>query len=66
VYDCGDGYSLTVRIEDKKAWLFLPNKTMSLPLVPSQSGAKYSKGQIAFWSKGDEALLEIGEERRAV
>ena len=40
VYECSDGYSFTARIEEKKAWLFLPNQTLSLPLVPSGSGAK--------------------------
>ena len=61
VYECSDGYSFTARIEEKKAWLFLPNQTLSLPLVPSGSGAKYSEGIIVFWSKGDESLLEIGK-----
>ena len=60
-YDCGDGYSFIARIEEKKVWLFLPNKTISLPFVPSGSGAKYNEGQITFWSKGDESLLEIGK-----
>ena len=45
----------------KKAWLFLPNQNLSLPLVPSGSGAKYSEGIIVFWSKRDESLLEIGK-----
>ena len=64
-YDCSDGYSFTARIEEKKAWLFLPDQTVSLPLVPSGSGTKYSEGQITFWRKGDEAMLELGEERHA-
>jgi acid phosphatase (class A) len=65
VYECGDGFSFTARTEEKKAWLFLPDKTMSLPRVPSASGTKYREGQITFWSKGDEAMLKLGEERHA-
>jgi membrane-bound inhibitor of C-type lysozyme len=63
VYECSDGYSFVARIEGEKAWLFLPEKTISLPHVPSGSGAKYSEDQITYRSKGDEALLEIGSEK---
>jgi putative lipoprotein len=45
--------------------LFLPEQTISLTHVPSGSGAKYSEDQITYWSKGDEALLEIGDEKHA-
>jgi membrane-bound inhibitor of C-type lysozyme len=63
VYECSDGYGFVARVEGEKAWLFLPRKTISLPHVPSGSGAKYSEDQITYWSKGDEALLEIGSEK---
>jgi membrane-bound inhibitor of C-type lysozyme len=62
VYECSDNYSFVARIEGEKAWLFLPKKTFPLPHVPSASGAKYSDGQITFWSKGDEALIEDGQQ----
>jgi membrane-bound inhibitor of C-type lysozyme len=62
VYECSDGYGFVARVEGEKAWLFLPRKTISLPHVPSGSGAKYSEDQITYWSKGDEALLEIGSD----
>ena len=65
VYECNGGYGFTARIDREKAWLFLPNQTVSLPLVPSGSGAKYSDGLIMFWSKGDDAVLEIGDERHS-
>jgi putative lipoprotein len=61
VYDCSDGYGFVARIEGEKAWLFLPNGTISLPHVRSASGARYSQGPVTFWSKGEEALLETGE-----
>jgi len=63
VYECGDGYGFVARVQREKAWLFLPEKTKSLPHVPSGSGAKYSEDQITYWSKGEEALLEIGDEK---
>ena len=66
VYECSDGYGFVARVQREKVWLFLPEKTISLPHVPSGSGAKYSEDQITYWSKGDEALLEIGDEKHTV
>lgn len=63
VYECSVGYSFVARIQREKVWLFLPDKSVSLSRVPSGSGSKYSEGQITYWSKGDEALLEIGDEK---
>lgn len=62
VFECRNGFGFVVRIQAEKAWLFLPGKTINLPHVPSASGAKYSEGQITFWSKGDEALLYTADE----
>jgi membrane-bound inhibitor of C-type lysozyme len=44
VYECSDGYRFVARIEGEKAWLFLPEQTVSLPQVPAASGAKYMTG----------------------
>ena len=63
VYECSDGFGFVTRVQKDKVWLFLPEQTISLPHVPSGSSAKYSEGQITYWSKGDEALLEIGDEQ---
>ncbi len=63
VYECRDGYGFVARVQREKIWLFLPGKTISLTHVPSGSGAKYSEDQITYWSKGDEALLQIGDEK---
>jgi membrane-bound inhibitor of C-type lysozyme len=65
VYECSDGYGFVASVQGEKAWLFLPGKTISLPYVPSGSGAKYSENQITYWSKGDEALLEIGSQNHS-
>lgn len=61
-YSCVGDYRFVARIEGEKIWLFLPDQTISLPHVPSGSGAKYSDGAVTFWSKGEQALLNIGHE----
>jgi membrane-bound inhibitor of C-type lysozyme len=63
VYECSDGYSFTVRIQREKAWLFLPGTAVALEQVVSASGAKYTGDGVTFWSKGEEALLEVGTQR---
>ncbi|MFC1526454.1 COG3650 family protein [Candidatus Latescibacterota bacterium] len=63
VYECGDGPSFVARIEGETAWLFLPGRTVSLPHVAAASGAQYEDEEILFWSKGGEAMLEIGDEQ---
>lgn len=57
VYHCPDGFRFTARIEGESAWLFLPQRTVRLPQVPSASGARYSDGGTTYWSKGEEAQL---------
>jgi len=63
VYECPDGYSFVARTQNGKAWLFLPGETVDLPRVRSASGVKYAAGNITFWSKGNDALLETGDSR---
>jgi len=58
VYECSSTFAFVARIEDNSAWLFLPHKTLTLPQIPSGSGAKFSDGMVIFWTKGDTALLE--------
>ena len=65
VYECPDDFSFVARTEAGKAWLFLPGNTIDLPLVPSASGKKYSNGNDTFWSKGEEALIETGNNKHA-
>jgi putative lipoprotein len=57
-FDC-DGLDFTVQIQREIAHVFLPDRTVLLPGVPAASGAKYSDGSMTFWSKGNEALLDI-------
>ena len=65
VYECGDGYSFTARVGEKNAWLFLPNQSVNLPLVSSDSDSKYSQGLIVYRAKGDKAVIEVGGNRHA-
>ena len=58
VYECSDGTRFTVRIEGEKTWLFLPNQTLSLPHVPSGSGAKYREGVSLLYAALRRELLK--------
>jgi len=60
VYECGDGYRFVTRLEGETVWLFLPERTLRLPHVPSGSGVKYGNSLATFWSKGEEAIVETG------
>lgn len=65
VYACEGGLRFTARIEGETAWLFLPSGTINLPHVEAASGAKYSDGSVTFWTKGESAMLEGGNQPRA-
>ena len=62
VYECDDGYRFIARIEGERARLFLAAETVDLPHAPAASGARYSNGRTTFWSKGDKAMLQTGQE----
>ena len=62
-YQCAGDYTFVARLEGERIWLFLPGRTVQLPHVPSASGARYGDGTTLFWSKGEEALLNIGAEQ---
>jgi uncharacterized membrane protein len=47
--------------EADEMWLFLPGNTARLSREPSGSGAKYTDGEVVFWGKGSEALLDFGD-----
>jgi putative lipoprotein len=61
-YDCENGSYVVASFEESdEVWLFLPEYTVRLPHVPSGSGARYTDGTITFWTRGDEAVLELGD-----
>jgi membrane-bound inhibitor of C-type lysozyme len=60
-YNCASGQNVATQLDvpaDKLA-LSVDDTLVRLPQVASASGAHYSDGRISFWSKGDEATLEI-------
>ncbi|MGD8428329.1 MAG: MliC family protein [Balneolaceae bacterium] len=59
VYNCKDSLQFTVYVTRDNTWLFLPDTTVRLDPVRSGSGAKYQEGSYIYWSKGNEALLQI-------
>jgi uncharacterized membrane protein/membrane-bound inhibitor of C-type lysozyme len=62
VFECPDGLVFTARIAEDEAWLFLPGKTEKLKAEPSASGAKYSHETTMLWNKGDESIVQVGDE----
>ncbi|MGB6018081.1 MAG: MliC family protein [Sulfurimonadaceae bacterium] len=60
VYNCSDDYNFVVKVEQEEAWLFLPSKTVKAAQQISASGEKYSVGDVLLWSKGYEAVLNVG------
>jgi len=64
-YNCLiNGYVVAdFRPSNDSMWLFLPRETLLLARERTASGARYSNGDISFWSKGSEALLEDTESK---
>jgi len=63
-FDCGPAGRADVRfLGPDTVELSLAGETYILPRERAASGAKYSKDEISFWNKGDEALVEVGAER---
>ncbi len=59
VYACGD-FEFVARTGPGEVALYLPDDYRVLEQVRSASGARYESGDAMFWSKGDEAMLDIG------
>jgi putative lipoprotein len=62
VYECR-GLDAVARLDPKGVFLFLPDRTVLLTGTPAASGAKYTDGSVTFWSKGEEALIEVDGKR---
>ena len=61
VYDC-NGYDFTARLGPGEMAVWLPDRYVVLSQVRSASGILYEEGDIAFWSKGSEAMLTVAEQ----
>ena len=60
-FDCGDALSVSFEfVGPETIRLALPDGEHVLQRERSASGARYVAGEIMFWNKGDEALLDIG------
>ena len=75
VYECGDGYTFVARIQRDTAWVFLPQWTIALLQVPSDSGARYEGDEVTLEIVAEEARLQqadaaarecVNNRRRAV
>jgi len=57
-YECEGDFQFPARLEDDVLQLFLPDQTVELPRVPSESGERFSDGRVSFWSDDGQARLE--------
>lgn len=59
-YRCDDGAQLSVMFQDKqrRAFMQLDGKSLTLPQRLAASGGRYAKGGVTFWIKGDAAQLK--------
>ncbi len=62
VYECGD-FEFVARAGQGEIALHLPDDYRVLGQVRSASGTRYEDGGAMFWSKGEEAMLDIGSRR---
>ena len=60
VFEHDDTFRFVASIEADKAWLFLPQKTVSLIEVVVDSGKKFINDDITLWIKGQKADLVTG------
>jgi membrane-bound inhibitor of C-type lysozyme len=59
-YVCDDGTPLTAAFfqGDRSMRMQLSGKALALPQRLAASGARYAKGGVSFWIKGQEATLK--------
>lgn len=64
-YQCDDGYRFVARFEPERVWLFVGQRTQSLPQIPSTSGIHYTDGRHTFRDRNGEASVETPGESHA-
>lgn len=62
VYEC-TGIEVIARVGPGEMALWLPDRYLVLSQVRTASGTRYVEGDVSFWSKGEELLLEVGGQR---
>lgn len=58
-YQCGDSLGVISYGITDSTWLFLPDTTLKMSRQKSASGLKYKANNHLYWTKGDEALLQL-------
>ena len=63
-YACDDGVMVDAVYDNvnRTVTVTLPDGVLELPQAESASGARYSDGTTTFWSKGDEAFVQVDGE----
>ena len=61
IYKCEDGGEFTAIVHQDKDQTIIRtgDEQYILDITPTGSGEKYSDGMNSFWTKGDEAVLEL-------
>ena len=62
VYDC-NGFDFIARLGPGEMAIWLPDRYLVLSQVRSASGTKYQEGDIEFWTRGDDAMLVMGNQQ---
>ena len=62
VYEC-TGMDFIARVGPGEMALWVEDRYLILSRVRSASGSRYQEGDVVFWQKGEEALLELGSRR---
>ena len=60
-YSCENGTEFTAIVHQDRDQTIIKmgENQLILDITPSASGIKYTDGMNTFWSKGDEAMLEL-------
>lgn len=62
-YQCGTlPLTVTQHVKDDSVSFLLDGKQLTLSHVKAASGAKYSDGTYSFWSKGEGAMVQRGDD----
>ena len=62
VYECS-GYDFIARLGPGEMAVWLEDRYTILSQVRSASGVRYQEGDTVFWTKGDEAMLTVDNQR---
>jgi len=62
VYEC-NGYEFVARLGPGEMAVWLEDRYTILSQVRSASGVKYQEGDTVFWTKGEDAMLEIDNQQ---